>query len=184
MNVQRWISMSAACAGAAALIGCKAAPILMPPAGVVPYYVAASQPQGPRVQFVNDSLLPMNVRYWVGRRDVSAAGGVADLRTDEHMSFIAEPGDHFITQVGRPFHPTSNIDAVVWVRVDPRLIDGTSLPPAWFELSQPAPYTLQVVGEGRETLAFRRVGPGELSPLAPDLWIEGNNGPFPVHAGK
>jgi hypothetical protein len=142
------------------------------------HYAATSQPQGPRVTFVNDSQMPLSVRYWVGRRDVSVPGAIADLRTDEHMTFTALPGDQFITQVGRGWWPTSNVDAVVWVRVDAG--DPAAPTTSWFELEQPAPYVLQATGTGPADLAFHRPGSAGLVALPRDRWIGDHNGPFPV----
>lgn len=156
--------------------------VLAPGVGgaVTASYAAASQPQGPRVTFVNDSTMPLVVRYWVGWRDTSVAGGVADIRTDDHMSFTAQPGEFFTTQVGRAWKPTSMADAIVRVRIDTPATGGTAHEPIWIQLEQPQPYTLQAVGGSRDTLVLNRYGGGAITPLERGLWIDDNFGPFPV----
>lgn len=160
--------------------GCNViVPLTGATAGPGIYYASTAMSHGPRAQFVNDSAVPMNVRYWVGRRDITAPGGVADIRTDEEMAFTAQPGDHFITQLGRPFWPTSNADAVVWVRLD--VGEHGAVEPIWFELEQPGPYTVRASGDLPANLVFERAGDAAISPLPRDRWIASNNGPFPVN---
>lgn len=140
-------------------------------------YAAASQKQGPRVTFVNDSAVALKVRYWVGRRDTTAPGGVADIRTDDHLAFTASPGEFAITQVGRPWLLTSMADSVVRVRIEPA---DESRGPVWMNLQQPGPFKFNATGDSFDTLAFNRFGGGDLSPLPREEWFDGNNGPFPV----
>lgn len=169
----------AGCCAGLVLSGCKASvPIIGATVGPTIYYTATAFPQGPQVQFVNDSSIPVAVRYWVGRRDVTVAGGVADIRTGDDMTFVAEPGDHFITGLGRSFWPTGNTDGVVWMRVDAGA--AGALDPVWLQLEHPAPYTVRVTGESPSTLVFTRDGEAGMTPLPRDRWIMQHNGPFPV----
>jgi hypothetical protein len=166
---------------AATMSGCTiSVPVIGATAGPALYYTSTAFPQGPRAQFVNDSLIPMNVRYWVGRRDISAQGGVADIRTGDDLAFTAEPGDLFITQLGREFSPVSNADSVVWVRVD--VGEPGAVEPIWFQLEHPAPYTLRATGDSVADLVFERAGEAGITPLPRDRWIASNNGPFPAGA--
>lgn len=166
----------------AVLSGCVTAPFLAPvvPEAVAAYYLTASQPQGPRSQFVNESEVRLQVRYWVGRRDITAPRGVADVRTDEEFSFTAGPGEHFIVQLGRHFWTVSNADAVVTVEVRPLDSEGLPKGPVWFRLEQPGPYIVAARGESVDDLSFHRFGGGSISPLPAEEWFDGNNGPFPV----
>lgn len=150
------------------------------PTGTAVQYAASAFPHGPRAQFVNDSAVPLRVRYWVGRRDIFAPAGVTDIRTDDDLSFEAQPGDHFITQLGRKFWPSSMNDAVVRVRIDPVLESGEPQDPIWFQLEQPQPFVFSATGDNAESLVFNRFGGGAITALPRELWIDGNNGPFPV----
>lgn len=164
--------------------GCTTAHAFVPVAGAVTgvavSYTASSISHGPRVSFVNDSNFTVSIRYWCGKRDSSAAHGVADVRTDDHMNIRALPGDFFITQVGRPWWPTSMSDAVIYARVETEAADGTRAGPIWLELEQPQPFKFSASGCSAESLVFKRFGGGKIVPLAPDRWIDGNNGPFPL----
>lgn len=165
----------------AALPGCTASvPIIGATAGPALYYTSTGMSHGPRAQFVNDSSMPMNIRYWVGRRDITAQGGVADIRTGDDLAFTAQPGDHFITQLGREFSTVSNADSVVWVRVD--VGEPGAIDPIWFQLEQPAPYTVRATGDSPSQLVFERAGEAQITPLPRDRWIASNNGPFPVRS--
>lgn len=167
----------------ASLAGCTSAHLIVPAAGaglgLGLDYACSMIPAGPRVTFINDSSVPMRLRYWVGRRDTTAPGGVADIRTGEDMAFTASPGEFFITQCGRSWWVTSMTDAIIRVRID-LLPDDGAHQPIWLQLDQPQPYKWRAVGESAEALAFERFGGGGLSPLPRDMWIDGNNGPFPV----
>jgi len=168
------------------LVGCKAAPLIAPWGGLPVFYGAAAFEHGPRVQLVNDSAMPISVRYWAGRRDTSVVGGVADVRTRPELAFEAVPGSHHISQLGRGFQPASNTDVVIWVNLVPapgsgvQTVDGTPPEPVWLVLHQPQPYVLQLVGDSWETLEVRRTGEAGLSPLPRDRWIDGVNGEYPV----
>jgi hypothetical protein len=167
------------------VVGCTTVPLfnIITPGvggGIITHHAAASQPQGPRVTFVNDSKVPLSVRYWVGRRDSTAPRGVADIRTDEGFAFTTAPGEFAITQVGRPWWPTSNADAVVRARIAPA---DESREPVWLDVQQPGPYLFNATGDTFDSIAFGRFGGGgALAPLPRDEWIASNRGPFPVRA--
>lgn len=172
---------------AAALAGCSApiAPIYFSgisySGSVIIGGAAGAIPAGPRIFFVNDSEMDLKIRYWVGKRDTVAAGGITDIRTGDDMAFTARPGDFFITQAGRSYWLTGHSDAVVRVRIDPPpLENGEPAEPIWIQLDQPHPYRFSATGCSRECLAFHRFGGGGITPLPRDLWIDDNNGPFPV----
>lgn len=135
---------------------------------------------GPRATFVNDSAMPISVRYWVGRRDTTAHAGVADIRTADDLAFTAKPGEFFITQLGRPWWVTGMSDAVVRVRLEAWRADGESAGVTWLQLDQPQPFTFAAAGESAEDLEFRRFGGGAMAPLPSDQWIDSHHGPFPV----
>ncbi len=153
-------------------------PATAPVAALATTYGTTAMAHGPRATFVNESTLTLTVRYWSGRRDSTAPGGVADIRTDDAMAFTAKPGEFFITQTGRPWWPTSMTDAVVRARID---IEGSNREPIWLELEQPGPFKIAAVGCCEESLEFRRFGGGPISAVPRDQWIDGNNGPFPVY---
>lgn len=166
------------------LVGCKAAPLIAPFGGLPVFYGAAAFEHGPRVQLLNDSSLPISVRYWAGRRDTSVVGGVADVRTRPELAFDALPGSHHISQLGRGFQPASNTDVVIWLNLVPgpgvQTADGVPAQPVWLVLHQPQPYVLQIIGDSWETLEVRRTGDAGMSPLPRDRWIDGVNGEYPV----
>lgn len=180
MNMQR-ATIGLALLFPAICAGCKAVGFIAPIAGVSATYVATSISHGPRVQFMNDSAVPLRVRYWVGRRDIMAPGGVADIRTDEGLYLDVRPGDFFITQLGRPFWPTGNSDAVVWARIDTATAQGEPRDPVWLDLVAPGPYVWRATGQDIDSLVFER-DTGTIKPLPPSRWIDGNNGEHPVYA--
>jgi hypothetical protein len=145
-------------------------------------YGTAGIPSGPRVSFRNESAVEMRVRYWVGKRDTTAPGGVADIRTRDDMAIHVKPGDLWVTQAGRPFWPTGMKDAVVWARIDTTDEHGEARQPIWLHLEQPQPYRWSATGCCVESLAFHRHGGGGITPVPRDQWIDANDGPFPVYA--
>lgn len=190
-----------------ALSGCLPQNVVLQPAGGVTiagagflglaYVVTAADPStGPRVTFQNDSEITVQVRYWVGRIDITAPGGVADIRTRSEYALIVEPGEQVTRRLGsRVGWSTSSSDLVVWARLDPG--EGVILPefettklwegsdqPQWFEIARPLPFVWRVVGSA-ENLSAMRLGEGELVPLPRDQWIDDNAGEFPVrHASQ
>lgn len=173
-----------ACAAAMPLGGCYLTQTTVPVWGSIigtsVGYAANKVPAGPRVTFVNESSLTLNVRYWSGRRDTTAPAGVADIRTGDDMAFRALPGDFFITQAGRAWWPTSMSDAIIRAQIEIESTDGERRGPIWIELEQPQPYKFTATGDSIETLEFRRYGGGAIVPVPRDQWIDGHNGPFPV----
>lgn len=137
---------------------------------------------GPRVVFHNNTEIPVQVRYWVGRMDITAPNGVAELRSDPGFARVVEPGRSFKVHLGkRAGWVTSNADAVVWVRLDPghetlvpegeraALWQGSDQP-QWFELTRPLPFVWRAVGDAAD-LRAERLGEGGLEPLPKELWI-------------
>lgn len=154
--------------------------------------LAADPATGPRAIFRNDADVPVQIRYWVGRMDVTAPNGVADLRSPDDHAAIVEPGETHTVRVGdRPGYNSAGADVVVWVRLDPA--DQVILPegevellwegsdePQWFEITRPRPFAWRVVGTAGD-LRAERLGEGALAPLPTELWIPGNLGELPVY---
>ncbi len=186
VNGRRSAAIAAGAIVAAVLLGgCHLSYHVVPVAGsavgVGVSYATTSLAHGPRVTFVNDSSLTISVRYWSGRRDTTAPRGVADIRTGEDMNITAQPGEFAITQVGRPWWPTSMSDGVVYACVEAEAADGSRRGPMWIELEQPGPFKFSVVGDSVDGLELKRFGGGAIVALPRDQWMAGNNGPFPVN---
>jgi hypothetical protein len=137
---------------------------------------------GPKVTFQNASTRPLEVRYWVGKRDPNATPGGVDVMTP--VAFQIEPGEQRMHDVGRAYWLTANEDAVVRVQVN--LIDETGskvegVDPWWFEFERPAPYRIRAVNasEPRQNLDFETWGEGDLFIVPSDQWILGHNGLYP-----
>lgn len=190
-----------------ALTGCLPQNVVLQPAGAatiagvgflgLAYVVTAADPStGPRVTFHNDADVPVQVRYWIGRIDVTAPGGVSDIRTKRQYAIVVEPGEQIITRVGsRVGWTTSGSDMVVWARLDSgadvvlppheieKLWEGSDQP-QWFQISRPLPFVWQALGSA-DDLQATRLGEGDLSPLPQELWIDDNAGEHPVrHASQ
>ncbi|MDX2115541.1 MAG: hypothetical protein SFZ24_07960 [Planctomycetota bacterium] len=185
-RIIRALSLLGAAASVAALSGCVIEAATVPAAGAIlgppTMYGAAAMKHGPRASFVNHSGLRLNVRYWVARKDITAPYGWTDIRTGDDMMLDAQPGDMFVTQLGRPRWVTSQTDALVRARVDVVNSDGTTAGPYWIQLDQPLPYVWAAKGDSPETLTFERhQGGGGITPVPVEQWIDGNNGEYPVY---
>lgn len=158
---------------------------------------AFAQKHGPSVRFENRSSVPLRVRYWVGKTDVTAPGGVADIRSRADMAASIPPGESATTQCGRSGWVTANSDAVIRVQIvaepsgpagdqsDPAPGGVSPAPPAaagasWYELKLPAPFLIRATEDESGRLVFASAGGGALVPLQPDLWIDDANGELPV----
>jgi hypothetical protein len=139
---------------------------------------------GPRVTFQNASTKRLEVRYWVGKRDPAGTSGGVDVMTP--VVFLSEPGRQNMHDVGRRGWPTANLDAIVRVQINlldehDRQVEGVD--PWWFEFETPAPYTIRAVNasQTRQNLDFETWGEGNLFIVAPDEWIPGHHGQYPVY---
>ncbi|XOV76264.1 MAG: hypothetical protein ACFHWZ_04805 [Phycisphaerales bacterium] len=112
--------------------------------------VVAPIGHGPKVVFQNASTRPLEVRYWVGRRDPNKTPGGVDVMTP--VAFQIDPGEQRMHDVGRTFWQTANTDAVVRVQVNLIDDDGNKVEgvdPWWFEFERPAPYSIRAVNASR-----------------------------------
>ena len=144
--------------------------------------VIAPAGHGPKVTFQNASTRPLEVRYWVGRRDPNNTPGGSDVMTP--AAFQIQPGEQRMNDVGRTFWLTANSDAIVRVQVN--LIDENGdyvegVDPWWFEFERPAPYSIRAVNASRtrRNLDFETWGQGDLFIVGPEEWIPGHNGLYP-----
>lgn len=137
---------------------------------------------GPMLIFQNETTHEVSVRYWIGRVDVTAPGGVADVRTAKSLAFNLEPGKQAVKQTGRNPWPTGTHDAVVRLEAREKLADGTMGESVWWEFTRPAPYTIRVREDSEGKLVWERLGNGQLVEVPPDLRPIGRNGEFPVYA--
>lgn len=140
---------------------------------------------GPKVTFQNASTNRLEVRYWVGKRDVVNTPGGVEVQTP--VAFLSEPGVQRMHDVGRQNWPTANSDAVVRVQIT--LLDDQDRPvegvdPWWFEFERPSPYSIRAVNatRTRQNLDFETWGEGNLFIVPPDQWIPGHNGLYPVYS--
>lgn len=145
--------------------------------------VIAPAGYGPKVTFQNASSRTLEVRYWVGKRDVNKTPGGSDVMTP--VAFRIEPGEQRMHDVGRAKWPTANLDAVVRVQVN-LVEDGEKaegVDPWWFEFERPSPYSIRAVNASRtrRNLDFETWGEGNLFIVPPDQWIPGHNGLYPVY---
>lgn len=175
----RLLLIAVLCAASAAALSACATPGPASPGG------------GPKVTFRNDADVPVSIRYWVGRLDIRAPGGVADIRTDKRYAFTADPGQTVTVDVGRATWSTAHADAVIRARAQVGAAEE-ALPPQWFELTRPHPYSWRAVG-GLAVITFQRVGVesgapgaarggGRLVELPRELWIESERFGFPADA--
>ncbi len=192
MRFARSLALAALACSAVVLGGCIIfAPALGGPTSAVMF---GAIPNGPDVIFVNDTDVPLKIRYWVGRTDITAEGGVADTRTDDDFVFEADPGSRTRVGVGRPFWASSNADAVIWARID---IGGESMAtdPTWLVLEHPGPYHWKALRAEDGSLKYERFvfdwwtntaglanAPqvGGISTLPRSKWIERPEGQLPV----
>jgi hypothetical protein len=147
--------------------------------------VVAPIGHGPKVTFQNASTRPLEVRYWVGRRDVNKTPGGVDVMTP--VAFQIEPGEQRMHDVGRTYWQTANTDAVVRVQVNLIDEDGDTVEgvdPWWFEFERPAPYSIRAVNASRtrQNLDFETWGEGDLFIVGPEEWIPGHNGRYPDYS--
>lgn len=154
--------------------------------GAVPSAYATTQiKHGPTASFHNESESRLAVRFWVGKTDYRAPGGVADWRSP--AAFELDPGETERVQLGRKGWFTANSDAVVRVQVSsvapsdaaPDQIVLLESGPYWYEFEKPAPYSMKAVGP-REALVFESCGEGELKPVDRSEWFERCNDDFPA----
>lgn len=186
-----------------------AAPFAPHVGATAPVAVVAAfmQKHGPMVIVQNDTGAPVEVRYWVGKMDISAPNGVADLRTRDDLLVSVPPGESAMSQLGRSGWVTGNSDAVVRVRFTHGLTvppsegaepagDGSDVFPApagemvstWFELKGPFPAVVRASNADYGTVVFERVAMPmqdrtkvpELTLLPPELWVAEANGQHPV----
>ena len=172
-----------------AYIGGVASPAAVVLGSPVIFYASAAGRHGPSAIFNNESDTRLTVRYWVGRIDCRAPGGVTDWRSPEW--FEIEPGRKVRTELGRNFWITANSDAVVRVRVAPVVAsaDGTpgEVDPAlvqWYEFDRTPPYYWKAVGT-RDALTLERFGDGggTMTPVPASEWFDVNDD-LPVIPGE
>ncbi len=177
------------------------------PAVPIATVAAFMQKHGPMVIVQNDTGGPVEVRYWVGKMDIAAPNGVADLRTRDDLLVNVPAGESAMSQLGRSGWVTGNSDAVVRVRFTHGLTvpaaegaepagDGSDVFPApasemvstWYELKGPFPAVVRASNADDGTVVFERVAMPmqdrakvpELAVLSPELWVAEANGPHPV----
>lgn len=162
-----------------------AMPLIVPAVAVPVAYGTTQAKHGPTAAFHNTSESRLAVRYWVGKVDCRAPGGVADWRSP--AAFEIDPGDKMRVQLGRKGWYTANSDAVVRVQVSAVAPSDASVDqvvlmesgPYWYEFERPAPYFMKAVGP-REALAFESYGEGGIKPVDRSLWFDRVNDDFPA----
>lgn len=190
------LPMGGGCIFSVELVEIGSAPFFPAAAPLMPATTVAlfAQRHGPRVTLENHTAETLEVRYWVGRVDVTARDGVGDLRTRDDLFFHLPPGTASMAQCGRRGWVTGYTDSILRVSITPvRLAEPGQdrapepLGPArWYELEQPQPYDLRVSADEEgamhvERLAREGVQVGGLRQLSPDQHIARANGPHPVY---
>lgn len=167
------------------LTGVAVTPVAAVGAVVPATYATTQIKHGPSATFHNTSESRLAVRYWVGRTDYRAPGGVADWRSP--AAFEIEPGDKQRVQLGRKGWFTANSDAVVRVQVS--AVAPADMPaeeavllesgPHWYQFEKPAPYFMKAVGP-RDAVTFESYGEGGIVPVDRSEWFERANDDHPV----
>lgn len=178
VGVLRGIGLSAAVLALTLSAGCQSLREVRDSGKVI-----APAGHGPKVTFQNASSKTLEVRYWVGKRDVNNTPGGDDVMTP--VAFRIEPGEQRMHDVGRANWPTGNLDAVVRVQVN-LVEDGeraAGVDPWWFEFERPAPYSIRAVNasQTRRNLDFETWGEGNLFIVPTDQWIPDHHGLYPVY---
>lgn len=159
---------------------------LATPAGAIPAaYASVMTKHGPHATFENTSDTRLSVRYWVGKPDFRAVGGIADWRSP--VTFEIDPGEKKRVQLGRKGWFTANSDAIVRVQVSAVVPPDTAPDqvvllengPFWYEFERPAPYFMKATGQ-REALAFESYGQGGIKPVDRSEWFDRANDDFPA----
>ncbi|MEM8834235.1 MAG: hypothetical protein AAGD00_00310 [Planctomycetota bacterium] len=139
-------------------------------------FIIANSDYGPTVSFRNESDVPIEVRYWIGRIDQTAPTGVTDWRTPLSPVAIA-PGEKAFNSVGISGWVTRAADGVVRAEVR---VEGRDMP-VWFELGGPPPYQVRALGEDALRIAFEPVREeSSLASVPVRERFAGNYGRYPV----
>ncbi len=181
------VAASTLCTGCQTALGLERAFFTVSPGataslgGIAVGTAASCFVDGPRLSFHNDTDRPLQVRWWVGRVDVTAPEGMTDLRTARHMLLTVQPGTTERCFPDRRPWPTGQTDAVVWAQVtEPGCCDQASRT-WWLDLARPAPYRLRAhVCDGEIT--FDRADGRAVAALSPDRAPIGQNEGLPVYA--
>jgi hypothetical protein len=139
---------------------------------------------GPRVAFDNQTSKTMEVRWWIGRVDMTDPSGFSDLRTGQHLGAVVPPGKKIARRTQRQPWPTGTVDAVVRLEVRERLADGTLGEVKWLELPRPGSYLLRAKEVDGAVVFDRPRGNGEVVALPLEGTPTGRNGDFPVYADR
>lgn len=176
------------------LAGCEVASMVtrgftksLGPAGLAGGAVAGTTAEyaadGPRLTFQNSTSRPLDIRWWVGRVDVTSPDGVSDVRTGQHLGFTCKPGETVRRRSLRQPWPTGTQDAVVWVQVRQVGEQGEG-EGWWMELPRPGPYKLRARECDGRVCFDRPRGGAEIVMLPVEAAPTGRNGEFPVYAGR
>ncbi len=146
--------------------------------------IALYTTDGPRVAFDNQTSKTMEVRWWIGRVDMTDPAGFSDLRTGQHLGAVVPAGKKIARHTGRQPWPTGTVDAVVRLEVRERLADGTLGEVKWLELPRPGSYLLRAKEVDGAVVFDRPRGHGEVVALPLEGMPTGRNGDFPVYADR
>ncbi len=131
---------------------------------------------GVRVTVRNESSSDAALRIWVGQVDSREPTGVSDIRTDEDLALVVEPGACAVRTPSKRGWSTARTDAVVWVNIAPADGSGTS---QWLAFERPGPFELVLV-DADNGQAIDTDRSSTLTDLPTESRIVGRVGELPV----
>ncbi|GAB4550115.1 MAG: hypothetical protein Tsb0013_11710 [Phycisphaerales bacterium] len=131
---------------------------------------------GPRVTIRNESGREVAARLWVAKVDSRDPSGFTDMRTDDDLGVVLEPGACAVKRPDKMSWSTARLDAIVWAQVAP--VDASEAP-LWIAFDRPGPFELVLIdSEDGLTIDPDRTSP--YGPVPTDRRIVGRVGEHPV----
>ncbi|MEM1424413.1 MAG: hypothetical protein AAGH64_10470 [Planctomycetota bacterium] len=131
---------------------------------------------GPRVTVRNETDRAIALRVWMGKIDVRDPDGYSDMRTDEDLALVLEPGTNAVRRPDKRAWATARTDAVVWVQWSD--VSG-DVPAQWIAFDRPAPFELVLV-EGEDGVVVDGARSTPHGPVPAGRRIIGRVGEHPV----
>lgn len=131
---------------------------------------------GPRVHVSNLTDDAVAVRVWVGTVDAFEPMGVRDIRTNDELSMVVEPGVCECRRAERRAWPTAIYDAVIWVQAARADGEGQT---HWIALERGGPFEVTLI-DTPAGLAFDAEHTSPFGPVPTDRRIVGRLGEHPV----
>ena len=131
---------------------------------------------GPRVSVKNESGSEIALRMWVAKVDNREADGFSDMRTDEDLALVLEPGAEAVRRPNKKSWATARTDAVVWVQWT--TLDGGS-GTNWIAFDRPGPFEL-VLADGESGVVVDTDRTSAHAPVPSELLIVGRVGEHPI----